>query len=109
MEVYHLIDFVYLSFTRGQGLQSKCVWKLPTVDDSAITHLAWSPWIDMSSNSNKFSLLAACRFDGSVHLAKIVINGSEGNLETCEIQSDMARELLPRQRIPASKLSWKRW
>ena len=90
-------------------LQCKCSWQLPT-DGSAVNHLAWSPWVDTANSSpfNKVSILAASRNDGSVHLAKVLIKTvADETLDICEIQSDMTRELFPKQRIPVSKLSWK--
>lgn len=61
-----------------------------------------------SSLFDKCSVLAASRNDGSVHLAKILMSTSEADrVDICEIQSDITRELFPKQRIPVSKLAWK--
>lgn len=109
-----LISQLIFSFTRYDGLHFKTTWKLPFSDrDSIVTHLAWSPWIDLPNPSpfNKLSILAASRNDGTVHLAKILIKTSESDdtLDICEILSNdnMTCELLPQERIPVSKLAWK--
>jgi hypothetical protein len=106
---YNSRPILIFSFIRGQGLQVKCIWKLAISERLAITHLAWSPWIDMPESSllDKCSILAASMNDGTVHLAKIMSTSEADRVDICEIQSDMTRELLPKQRIPVSKLAWK--
>jgi hypothetical protein len=109
VEVFCVYSVVNFSFARDKSLQFKYSWELPT-DGSAINHLAWSPWVDMTNSSsfNKVSILSVSRNDGSVHLAKVLINtAADETVDICEIQSDMTRELFPKQRIPVSKLSWK--
>ena len=109
MEVQRIYSIVNFSFTRDKNLQFKCSWELPT-HGSAVNHLAWSPWVDMTNSSpfNKVSILSASRNDGSVHVAKVLINtAADGTVNICEIQSDMTRELFPKRRIPVSKLRWK--
>ena len=111
MEAHHIYSTANLSFTLGTKLQFKCNWELPT-EGSAVNHLAWSPWVDTTNSSsfNKMSILAASRNDGTIYLAKVLINTAAGEIiDVHEIQPDMTRELFPKQRIPVSKLAWKLW
>ena len=101
----------HLRFTRSQGLRFKSRWRPSKTDSSAVAHLSWSPWVDVPNLHpyNKMSNLAASLNDGSVHLTKILISTTEeGSLSVCDTQSDMTCELFPKQRIPVSKLAWKR-
>ena len=102
----------YQSFTRSQALRFKSNWILPTVAESAVTQLAWSPWISIHKTSlspfDKVSILAVSRNDGSVHLVKIVINTESRDVEILEMNANMVHKLVPKQRIPVSKLAWMR-
>ena len=77
-------------------------------NDSVVTHLAWSDWIELASSSvstfGRISILAAALSDGSVHLSKILLE----TLAAGEIQPEATRELSPMKRLPVLKLAWAR-
>jgi hypothetical protein len=102
--------------TENQRVEYKCRWQLPLDLAVPVTHLAWSPWIDLPSSTlsppqfNKASILAASAVDGSVNLAFILTSTASGDIEIyavdAELQPVYSRTLLPKHRMAATKLFW---
>jgi hypothetical protein len=103
----------HFSFTRGGVIELRSTWQLPESDSPAVTHLAWSPWVDSSpsQDSHRVSIfiLAASRNDGSVHLSKVILRNPEPDgIDVRGVQTDTSRELLPRNRLSVTKFAWTR-
>lgn len=101
------------SFTRGGDTELRSTWQLPESGSPAVTHLAWSPWVDSSTSqhSNRISIaiLAASRNDGSVHLSKVILRNPESDgIDVRGVQTDTSRELLPKNRLAVTKFAWTR-
>jgi len=101
------------SFARGGNIELRSTWQLPESDSPALTHVTWSPWVDSSpsqrSNHVSFSILAASRNDGSVHLSKVILkNPKSDGIDVRGVQTETSRELLPKNRLAVTKFAWTR-
>ena len=105
--------YLILSFSRNEKIRLRCHWQFEGSEVSAVTRLAWSPWVaqSMSANSmfSKWSILAASMDDGSVHLTKVFVKSSKEDIfESCEIDARSIYKLRARDRLSIARLAWKR-
>jgi len=110
---YEIHFFPHFSFTRNKDVEFRSTWQLPESDSPAVTHLAWSPWVDNSpsqpSKNISISILAASRNDGSVHLCNVILsNSKDDGIDVHGVQTDTSRELLPKNRLAVNKFAWTR-
>ena len=103
----------HVSFPHNKNVELKSTWRLPVSDSPAVTHLAWSQWVECppsQRSKNWFvSILAASRNDGSVHLSQVTLDPSEQDgIAIFKVQTNASYNALPKNRLAITRLAWTR-